>query len=121
MSGLITARELVAMQATAAGMLPDSCTIQTRSTVANGQGGVTETWASTINVPCKLSALLLRNEGSPGDRYAMRTGWMLSVAYSTTIAAGNRAIVNGHTYEVTSVEDEQSYRVLRRAYMQRVD
>lgn len=123
MTGLLTAGELTKLRATASAMLPGTATIQTRSTVSDGMGGVTESWADTYTlVPCKLD-IAGRQATLPGegDQFQVHSPWVLTIAYDQAIATGNRAIVQGDTFEVLNVADDHHYRTLRRAELKRVD
>ena len=117
----LTERELELMRHEATDWLPDLCTVQTRATAPDGQGGVTETWASATNVPCKLNVATLRNAGRFGEQFGMHVNFVLSVRHDQAIASGNRVVLNSDTYEVIAVDDDHTYRPLRRAYLRRID
>ena len=123
MVGLISIAELRRMRAAATLMLPAACTIQVRSTATDGMGGITETWSNTYtNVPCKLDPVKSMNVlVRLGEQAQTHTPWVLSVDYGQAIGTGNRVVLNGDTFEVLNVEDAHSYRILRRAYVRRVE
>jgi head-tail adaptor len=102
-------------------IMTDTCTIQTVSRASDGMGGFTETWANTYqNVPCRLSP----QGGSgrvQGDQFTVVTGWVLDVAYDQAIAAGNRVVLGGDTFDVLEVRDDHTDRILRRAAIKRLD
>lgn len=119
----VTSGELSRMRDDAESRLSDTCTIQTRSTVADGSGGVTETWANTYtSTPCYLSKTSI-GAGAPaqGGKFTIHTAWTLAVAYDQAIAAGNRVVMGGDTYEVVSVGDDDTERALRVANIARID
>lgn len=119
---MLSEHELHLMRHAIADSLPDLCTVKSRTTVVDGQGGVTETWASTINVPCKLApAGYVDRTASLGERYTVTDSWILTVRYDTTIAAGYRVVLGGDTYEVLGVQDDRSERLCRRASLRRVE
>jgi head-tail adaptor len=123
MAGLLTANELTLMRAQASAMLPGTCTIQTRSTASDGMGGVTESWSNTYtSIACKLD-IAPRQATFPqqGDQFQAHSSWVLTVAFDQAIAAGNRAIIGGDTFEVLNVGDDADYRTLRRAELKRID
>lgn len=121
---MLSEHDLHLMRHTIADNLGDLCTIQTYTDAADGQGGMTRTWASTYTyVPCRIapSSSGGRAQESVGLQYQAVTGWTLTVRYDQTIAAGDRVILGGDTFEVMSVEDDRTDRVCRRAYMRRSD
>jgi len=122
MAGLLTQREIDGMRHTAGDMLPSSCTIQTRTTAADAQGGITATWANSYtNVPCKFSVLQMKEPGFAGAQWHVTTGWVLSIHHDQPIAVGNRVVFGGDTYEVVGVDDDHDWRVLRRVQLRRAD
>lgn len=118
---MLTAGEMAAIQRTVRLSLPDLCTRWVPTRTADGHGGQTETWTSTTNVPCRLSTAVSTNPQTDGNRYAMHTAWVLTLAHDQAISSGDRVTVNGTTYEVTSVQDDQSYRAGVRAQLRRVE
>lgn len=114
--------ELAAMRAEAALALPDTCTIQT-ATETNTKGSVAVTYANTYtNVPCRLAANSGHSEGVSGEKLTAVAGFILTVAFDQAIAATNRVVMGGVTFEIISVANEvASYRTTRRAYLTRVD
>jgi len=118
----LTAAELAQARSDAEELLPSTCTIQVRSTAADGYGGVSESWSDTDDVPCRLDnvSVKARMEGS-GDKTTVHDAWTLFVHWDRSIAAGNRVVFGGDTYEVISVQDDHDWRLLREATLQRVN
>jgi len=113
--------ELQRMRLDAEALMPSTCTTQVRSTTSDGQGGVTETWTDTDDVPCRLAPMGLGNRSSSeGDRFVVHEAYILSVHWDRSIAPGNRVVFDSDTYEVLSVDDDHDYRVARRAVVQKV-
>lgn len=122
--GVLSARELAAMRAEANRWLADTCTIQAVTVGRDTVGGITETWANTAtSVPCRLVSHVNRAPagGTQGEQYQVRTDWILHLAYDQAIATGQRVTVGADTYEVQAVDDEQTERASRRAWLKRVD
>jgi len=118
----LTAAELDQARLHAEELLPSTCTIQVRSTAPDGMGGITESWADTEDVPCRLDAIGVAGKGSAtGDQFTIHTAWVLYVHWDRAIAAGNRVVFAGDTYEVLSVQDDKDWRLLRKAMLQRVN
>jgi SPP1 family predicted phage head-tail adaptor len=118
---MLSQRDLQLMRHTIADNLGDLATIQNYTDASDGQGGVTRTWANTYtNVPCRLAPKSSHTQ-TEGGQYQAVTGWVLTVRYDQTIAAGDRVVKSGDTFEVLSVEDDRTDRVLRRAFLRRQD
>jgi len=114
----LTMRELISMRQTASLILPSICSISVHTLVPDGQGGQTETWTTTANIPCKMSTTL----GRSGDQFT-RLGEMhgthhlviFGLKYDQAITPGNRIVFSGDTYEVVGVDDSHDWRVLTTA------
>ena len=115
--------ELSQLRADANDYLPDTCDIQTMTRTADSYGGWTETWADTYeDVACRLAVMPLnRPESIDAGQIASTTRWLLAVPYNQAIDATMRVVHDGVTYEVEGVEDKQSHRPSRHAYLRRVD
>ncbi len=121
--GLIRAGELAAMREVAETILPTLCTLQAPTVTRDDTGGGTASWTATTNVPCRLSMVQATGPqiSNIASQFQVHAPFVLSLEWDRTVAAGYRAIVNGDTYEVLNVADDHDDRVLRRAYLRRVD
>lgn len=118
----LTAGELAQARLDAEELLPSTCTIKVRSTSPDGQGGVTESWSDTDSVPCRLDPMNVAAKSSAsGDKFTVHDVWTLYVHWDRSIAAGNRVVFDSDTYEVLSVHDDNDWRLLRKATLQRVN
>jgi hypothetical protein len=118
----LTACELAAMRDCAEGYLPDTCTVQTVSRASDGMGGFAETWANTYtSVPCMHSPGGGEAARVIAQQFGVSTVWVTSVAYDQAVATGNRIVFGNDVYEVLHVEDDHTYRALRRAYSRRLN
>jgi len=115
--------ELSQLRADANDYLPDVCTLQTPTRAADAYGGWTESWPPThTGVACRLAIMPLgRPEDIDAGQIASATRWLLAVPYNQAIDATMRVVHDGVTYEVEGVEDMQSNRPSRHAYLRRVD
>jgi len=122
MSGL-TDQELVALRVIADDWFPDTCTIQTRTESVDALGGSSLSWSDTYeDVDCRLAPLgMQRAEQVFNFALEGRSTWMLSVAYDQAITIEDRITFDSDTYEVLAVEDDHSYRTIRRALLARVN
>lgn len=114
---MLPSAEMVELRNQAEAAFDTTCTIQTY-TETNTKGSVVKAWANTYTaVDCRLAAL------KRGKEYAMGQGLVSVAQYVLTLASGqaidpkDRVIVGGDTYDVLHVEDDQSYRTARRAYL----
>jgi len=118
----LTDAELTQARLDAEELLPSTCTIQVRNTSPDGQGGVTESWSDTDGVPCRLDSMNVAGKSSAsGDKFTIHDVWTLYVHWDRSIAPGNRVVFDSDTYEVLSVQDDDDWRLLRRATLQRVN
>ncbi len=105
----LTSAELDQMRADINSLLPDTGTITVLTKVSDGQGGQTESWATLkANVACRVDAQsgdeVLNSETlKPHHRY------MLTVPYDTTITTAHRFVHGGQTYNIISVNVDQSW------------
>ena len=118
---MLRQEELGPMRETLALSLPDLATLQSRTVASDGMGGVTETWTSTANMPCRVSPIRLRQASPVGEQFRVHAGWEVVFRWDQAIASGDRVVLGSITYEVLSVEDVTSDRLLRRAELRRLD
>ena len=117
--GLTTA-ELAQIRSDIADLLPDTGHILSLTQVSDGQGGFTDTWGTaTANVACRVDAqsgkeALESAAIQPFHRY------MLTVPYDTTITTANRFYHSTTTYNIISVNDDQSWKGDKRAVLEKL-
>ena len=114
--------ELAQLRSDANDYLPDTCDIQTVERTADDYGGWTEEWTDTYEtISCRLAAVPLnRPESIDGAQLGSLTRWLLAVPYNQAIDATMRVVHDSVTYEVEAVEDLQSNRASRHAYLKLV-
>jgi hypothetical protein len=121
---MLSAGELAQMRHTVSHGLPDLCTVKRVVLSPDGQGGYVETWATLYSsVPCRLrpAPVGARTGQDVAGQWQVASAWYLVVAYDQALASGDRVVLGGDTYHVISVDDDMSERVLRTAYLRRVD
>jgi hypothetical protein len=119
----ISESELASLRAEAESALPDTCTIQT-ATQTNTKGSVSTSYASTYTaVPCRVSPVNRQAaERDLGAALASVTDWVLTVGQAQALAATNRVLFGGVTYEVIAVtQGAGSWATAKRAYLRRVN
>ena len=114
--------ELAQLCSDADDYMPDTCVIWTVARTPDDYGGWTEEWTDTYKaVSCRLAALTTtRPEGMDGSELGSFTRWLLAVPYNQAIDATMRVVHSGVTYEIEAVDDLQSHRASRHAYLRLV-
>lgn len=104
-------------------ILPDTCTIQTRTWTSDDMGGGSYSYANTYtSVACRLAARpFMEREASVGEKLTLHSLWVLTVHWDQAVDETMRVVHGGETYEVVSVDDLHSERHCRRADLVRVD
>jgi len=103
-------------------MLQDTCTIQTRTWVADDMGGGSYTWAdAATSVPCRLIPRgILNREEISGGKITIHDTFVLAVHWDRSIDETMRVVFSGDTFEVTHVDDVQTERLCRWADVARI-
>lgn len=116
---MLSNTELTQMRADVADLMPDTCNILSLTTVPDGQGGQTETWGTaTAGVACRIDAYRGKEMVSSDSLKPFNT-YVVTVPYDTTITPANRVEKGSDTYNVTAVDTEKSWPVVRRVYVER--
>lgn len=109
MSPLIPDDELLSMQTTQAGTLPDLCDILEVTRVTDGAGGFTESWeAVEEDVPCRLT-VVKGFEDTPGQGLQSFQKTILTLGVDTEIDTTNRISYEGQVYNVVSISTPKSW------------
>lgn len=117
---MITENMLADMRASINELMPDTCDILSLTATADGQGGVSQTWAaSSTNVKCRLDVISKR-EATTGGAVQQFTGYVLSLPYDTTINDTDRVEIDDITYAVTGLNDGQSWKAVKRVMLEAV-
>lgn len=99
---MFTAAELAEMRATTLASLPDTCTIQTKSIADDGQGGQTESYATSASgVACRVKADNIRvAEIIAQDGVRLQQTYTATFAHDRVLNKTDRIIWNAKTLEV---------------------
>lgn len=119
MAGL-TADELECIRATVVDTLTDTCDIQTRTETADGEGGVTISYTTTLaDVPCRVASAATnaqQQERIIADVLRGRMGYYITLPALTAVTMRGRIVQGGRTFEVVlqpfPTTDEVARRVL---------
>lgn len=118
----LSANDLVAMRAAQTAALPSTCTTMRKSTVADGIGGQTETWATLAsNVACRLMPISNSAEQVVESRFAGMELWQLTLPYSTDITHNDRVVIGTVTYEVAGEGSGGAWETAKRVTVARVN
>lgn len=124
MATLVSTPVLTYMRNTQADAMPDTCTIQTVARTSDGQGGWSEVWSNTYtSVACRVSPVKLRSlgEGIQADQMTGKRRYILTVAYDQAITLADRVVHGGVTYNVISVNADESWPTAKRAELERIE
>lgn len=80
-------------------LMPDTCTILSKTVTVDSSGGVVETWATVTTSICRVDEVsgMMPMEGGGLQPYSKQE---LHVPYDTVINADNEVIWNGKTYRI---------------------
>ena len=113
---MLTDAEFTEIRQAVEDSFPDTCTIQTR-TETNTKGSVAITYANTYTaVPCRLMPTIREGREYVTAQKVTAVGrFVLTIPHDQVIAATDRVVHGGQTYEVLGVYTGHSYRTARRA------
>lgn len=112
---MLTGDELTAMREELELTLADQCVITRASTVSDGQGGGSATWATAGTVYCRVD-LRARGavEDTRADRLASQSEWTITFPYSTDVRVTDRLTVGTVLYEPYEVRAPKTWELSRR-------
>lgn len=113
----LSAPQLAKMRADVAKMLPDTCTIYSRTEVVSDAGDVIlGEWTLVGSVKCRLDPLSRAGAVSVvGGQEVFANAYQLTVPHDAPLAKNNQVEIDGKRYEIVALYDEHSWRVSRRA------
>lgn len=124
---MLTAQDLVGMQATMDSSLPDICTLVVDVRTPDGGGGHTTVQGAPVSVACRVSPLRLTRSSANAEvvevgRVIEQSLWLITMPFGTSITPSHRVGHNGiagdpgvRTFEVVEVLSPRSYGVDTRA------
>jgi len=113
---LLTAAELASMRATQALAWPDVATHLTPTSTANALGEAVIAWGTAgTAIPCRLAPVQAQTRiSSVATETVTLPNWVVTMAYSGTVHAGDRLAIGSRTYEVLAVADGFNWRTALR-------
>lgn len=121
MNHKLTAGELAQIRDDIEALMPDTCDILGVTMTSDGAGSWTEVWGTaSASVPCRLDFKGYGREAViAGATQPYKTG-VVSMAYDQTITTENRLLISSVTYNVTGVNDSQSWIGVKRVTVERI-
>ena len=117
---MLNAVDLVNMRAVQEAALPETCAIQARSLIGDGQGGQRETWGEGVSVACRVAPMSKEDVARYADKLGASSGWVITLPYNTTVAVYDRITTAGVEYRVVGTNENESWITARRAYCARL-
>lgn len=111
-----SAAQLIRARKRYARLLPDRATIARPTTVYDGAGGSTDTFANVaLNVPCRLSPVGGGEDAaSSGERLSDEASVTLTFAAGTDVRDSDRVTIGAQVFEVLLVRLRGVYELTRR-------
>ena len=121
MSIALTARELAQMRADIEDLMPDTCDILSVAYTSDGEGGMTEAWGTALaDVACRVD-YRSGSEKMTGGAIQPYNKAVISLPYTTALTTKHRVKLDDFVWAVLSVNEGQSWDVVRRAELERVE
>jgi len=120
MSIALTAKELAQMRADIEDLMPDTCDILSVAYTSDGEGGMTEAWGTALaDVACRVD-YRSGSEKMTGGAIQPYNKAVISLPYTTALTTKHRVKLDDFVWAVLSVNEGQSWDVVRRAELERV-
>lgn len=113
---MLSAADLLLMQATMDDSLPDTCVLTFDTLTSDGAGGQTATPSAGTSIACRVSPLRLTRSSANAEtieagRVIEQSLWLVTMPYATTVAPEYRITHTGRTFEVVEVLSPRSWGV----------
>jgi SPP1 family predicted phage head-tail adaptor len=112
---MLTTAEITAMRATADTALPDLATVQRATTVSDGGGGTTTSWADVATVACRIAPAGGGEGATTGERVVDESTHILTLPAVADITEADRLLIAGRLYDITLVRHRGAWELSRRA------
>ena len=120
MSIALTVKELAQMRADIEDLMPDVCSILSVAYTSDGEGGMTEAWGTALaDVACRVD-YRSGSEKMTGGAIQPYNKAVISLPYTTALTTKHRVKLDDFVWAVLSVNEGQSWDVVRRAELERV-
>jgi len=107
---VLTTAELAAMRDVEESVMSSTAIIRRVTRTPDGVGGYNEAWAAVGTVACDLwAANRAMNENVAGGQIISRGDWYITIPFDSDVKAQDRIHVDGRTFEVVWVPNNQSW------------
>mgnify|MGYP000871490242 FL=1 len=100
---MLTASELTALRNTQAQTLTETATIQRKTTVSDGAGGFSDTWATVGSAKCRVAPGGTGTAQLLAGKLNEKSGWRITLPQGTDVIEADRIEVDSRSFEVLSV------------------
>lgn len=112
---MLSTSDIAAMRTALTASMPDSVAISRATSVSDGYGGLTETWATVATVAGRVSPTgYAPDERAVAQRLGNVSSWVVTMPALTDVRVTDRLAVGSRTFEVKEVLGPRSYEVSRR-------
>ena len=108
---MLSAADLAYMQSTQNTAMPGTVVIQRATLVNDGGGNMYETWAGAGTVTGRIMQQEVRSTGETlgGGQVHSHTQWWATLPWGTDVVASDRLVYSGRSWEVLSVNNDESW------------
>ena len=113
----LSAAQLTKMQTTQDTALPGTAIIYQATMSSDGMGGFTEVWNASGTADGRLRPIISRgdNESVTGGQVTQVIDWWITMPLATTVTAKDRIRFGDRAFEVSYVNNDESWRTAVRA------
>lgn len=97
-----------------------SCAVKRATTVSDGMGNSTQTWATATTVSCRRTSTLSQAEQQIAGRLAISRPWIVQVPAGTDVRETDRLAIGSDTLEVVQI-GQSSWEAVRRVLCREVE
>lgn len=120
MAAGLTPIELAQIRADLGELMPDTCYILSNSGTIDAVGSPVESWGTAGTASCRLDFGNAGSEKVSGGEIVPFQVGVLTVPYTTTITTNSRVSHNSIQYNVTAVNDDNSWLGCKQATLTRI-
>ena len=90
--------------------LPGTAVIYRATLVSDGMGGQEETWSPIGTASCRIMPRKIEDREFPaGSQLVSKMAWVVTLPHGTAVKAEDLIKIGSRTYEIISVNNDQSY------------
>ncbi len=113
---LLDANDLAAIRAAQEEAMPDTCVVQSRTSTADGMGGVTRgDWTDGTSYSCRLSSRGVPREYLQQAAISGLQYWMVTLPHDASVTRDNRLKVGSRYLQIVGFQSGGEYETAKRA------